>query len=372
MAAGRDHALPFTAIVGQEDLKLALLLNVVNPRIGGLLVRGPKGTGKSTAVHSLARLLPEREEVADCPWHCVAADPEFLCDRCRDRIAGGETVPLAARRMRVVPLPLSVGEDRLVGSIDVERMLTAGEKAFQPGVLADANRNFLYVDEINLLPDHVADDLLDAAALGVNTVEREGFSVSHPARFLLVGTMNPEEGDLRPQLLDRLPLSVNLSTLTDPDQRMEIVRRNLRLEHDAAGLRADFADEEAALAARIGEARRRLPAAAIEAWQLRAIAATCIDLKVDGHRPDIVITRTAVTLAAIRGRTTAEREDLLDASRFALGHRTRDGGFEAPATAEEIEASLDRALAAGTSRSADHERIGLVPAEDDPGVKKKS
>jgi magnesium chelatase subunit I len=184
--------LPFSALVGQEDLKRGLLLNVVNPRIGGLLVQGPKGTGKSTAVHALARLLPEREEVEDCPYHCRPAEEEYLCPDCRARLEGGEDVPRATGRMRVVNLPLSITEDRLVGSIDVERMLSEGVKAFQPGVLAEANGNVLYVDEVNLLPDHVADDLLDAAALGWSTVEREGVSVTHPASFVLVGTKNPE------------------------------------------------------------------------------------------------------------------------------------------------------------------------------------
>jgi magnesium chelatase subunit D len=263
--------------------------------------------------------------------------------------------------MRVITLPLSTGEDRLVGSVDMARMLGAGEKAFQPGLLAEANQNLLYVDEINLLPDHIADDILDAAASGWSTVEREGFSVTHPARFVLVGTMNPEEGELRPQLLDRLPLAVTLETISDPEQRVMIVKRNLAAAGDPEALRRRFADEEADLARRILAARRGLPSIGIREAHLLGVARACVALGVDGHRPEIVITKTALALAAFSGRKLVARSDLMAASPLALGHRTRGGGFEPPATPEEIGAALDEALA-----DVDEEEGGIVVAGRPP------
>jgi len=341
---GQPNTLPFPAIVGQEELKLGLLLNLVDPGIGGLLIRGPKGTGKSTAVHSIARLMPEREVVTGCPYGCVPADPDHLCADCRRRFDAGEDVPLQPSRMRVITLPLSTGENRLVGSVDMEKMLGAGEKAFQPGLLADANQNVLYVDEINLLPDHIADDILDAAASGWSTVEREGFSITHPARFVLVGTMNPEEGELRPQLLDRLPLAVNLETLTDPEARVEIVKRNLTAARDPEAIRRRFAEEERDLAERILRARAGVAGVGIREPHLLAVARACVALEVDGHRPEIIIARTALALAAFADHAVVARSDLETASNLTLGHRTRGGGFEPPATREQIREALDTAL----------------------------
>src|SRR5213082_1486247 len=219
---------PFSAIVGQDKMKLALVLNAIHPAIGGVLIRGEKGTGKSTAVRALARLLPELNVVADCLYRCDPDASEALCPDCRERIGRGETLPRARRRMRVVELPINASEDRVVGAIDIEAAIKSGERRFEPGVLAESNRNILYVDEVNLLDDHLVDVLLDAAAMGVNVVEREGISIWHPARFILVGTMNPEEGDLRPQLLDRFGLCVDVVTLTDIDERMRV----MELERD--------------------------------------------------------------------------------------------------------------------------------------------
>jgi len=219
---------PFTALIGQDRLKTAYLANIVNPEIGGLLISGVKGTGKSTLVRSAESILPEYTAVADCPFNCNPADPRYLCALCLEK----ESLETETRAMRVVNLPLSVSEDRLIGSIDIETLLKTGEKNIQVGILGQANRNILYIDEVNLLPDHIVDDILDAAASHWNTIEREGFSIAHPADFVLVGTMNPEEGDLRPQILDRFPVSVTIKTVTDPSERVEIVKRNLMFEAD--------------------------------------------------------------------------------------------------------------------------------------------
>src|ERR1700688_1696201 len=242
---------PFSAIVGQDKMKLALILNAIHPAIGGVLIRGEKGTGKSTAVRALARLLPELSVVADCPYHCDPDATESLCSDCQDRLARGETLPRARRRMRVVELPINASEDRVVGAIDIEAAIKSGERRFEPGVLAEANRNILYVDEVNLLDDHIVDVLLDAAAMGQNTVEREGVSVSHPSRFILVGTMNPEEGELRPQLLDRFGLCVGVEGIRDVRQRVEIVERREAFEEDPTAFAARFEPAERAEADRI-------------------------------------------------------------------------------------------------------------------------
>src|SRR5690242_20715978 len=279
---------PFSAIVGQDKMKLALILNAIHPAIGGVLIRGEKGTGKSTAVRALARLLPELTVVADCLYRCDPDAPEALCSDCQDRLARGETLPRARRRMRVVELPINASEDRVVGAIDIEAAIKSGERRFEPGVLAEANRNILYVDEVNLLDDHLVDVLLDAAAMGVNVVEREGISVWHPARFILVGTMNPEEGDLRPQLLDRFGLTVEVAGDPDPAVRVEIVRRRLACDADPAAFATRFAAEESALAARVATARERLPRVRLAEATLLLIAGVCARLGVDGHRADIV------------------------------------------------------------------------------------
>src|SRR5437868_13368256 len=274
---------PFSAIVGQDKMKLALVLNAIHPAIGGVLIRGEKGTGKSTAVRALARLLPELNVVADCLYRCDPDATESLCSDCQDRLARGETLPRARRRMRVVELPINASEDRVVGAIDIEAAIKSGERRFEPGVLAEANRNILYVDEVNLLDDHLVDVLLDAAAMGVNVVEREGISVAHPAHFILVGTMNPEEGELRPQLLDRFGLCVDVGSLTDIDDRLKIIALEDQFFRDPAGLRASALPAEAGLREQLILARRRLGQVSLPVPIRTLIARLCLDGYVAGH-----------------------------------------------------------------------------------------
>ncbi len=315
---------PFSAIVGQEDMKRALILNVISPSIGGVLIRGEKGTAKSTAVRALADVMPVRLTVDGCPFSCDPADPAHFCDACRSK-AERET---KEGRMRVVNLPVSATEDRVVGTVDIEYALKHGEKRFEAGILADANRNILYVDEVNLLDDHVVDLLLDAAAMGVNSIEREGISYAHPARFVLVGTMNPEEGDLRPQLLDRFGLVVDVVGERDTRERMEIVKRRLSFESDPDAFVDGYEEEQTALGLQIEEARRLLPSVTYSDACLLAIAEIAIEIGVDGHRADITVLKTAIANAAYRGSTRVENEDLAVAARLALPHRMRRRPFE--------------------------------------------
>ncbi|MBW8796080.1 MAG: putative cobaltochelatase [Streptomyces sp.] len=328
---------PFTAVVGQDDLRLALLLNAVSPAVGGVLVRGEKGTAKSTAVRALSALLPAVDVVARCRFSCDPAAPDPACPD------GPHNPPGAfeSRPARMVELPVGASEDRLVGALDIERALAEGVKAFEPGLLADAHRGILYVDEVNLLHDHLVDLLLDAAAMGASYVEREGVSVRHAARFLLVGTMNPEEGELRPQLLDRFGLTVEVAASREPDQRVEVVRRRLAYDDDPAGFAARWAGEETALRQRIVAARELLPSVRLGDGALRQIAATCAAFEVDGMRADIVMARTATALAAWAGRTEVLAEDVRQAALLALPHRRRRNPFDAPGLDED---KLDQTL----------------------------
>ncbi|MFI6853808.1 putative cobaltochelatase [Streptomyces sp. NPDC050416] len=328
---------PFTAVVGQDNLRLALLLNAVSPAVGGVLVRGEKGTAKSTAVRALSALLPEVPVVPECRFSCDPSSPDPACP-------DGPHAPGAAgqaRPARMVELPVGASEDRLVGALDIERALSEGVKAFEPGLLADAHRGILYVDEVNLLHDHLVDLLLDAAAMGASYVEREGVSVRHAARFLLVGTMNPEEGELRPQLLDRFGLTVEVAASREPDQRVEVVRRRLAYDDDPDGFAARWADEEADVRARIIAARELLPSVRLGDGALRQIAATCAAFEVDGMRADIVMARTATALAAWAGRTDVLAEDVRQAALLALPHRRRRNPFDAPGLDED---KLDETL----------------------------
>jgi len=336
--------LPFTAVVDQDLLKLALILNAINPKIGGLLVRGEKGSGKSTVVRALADLLPEIKVVKDCPFNCNPEDPTNMCSVCRERFERGEKLPVEKRKMKVVTLPIGATEDRVIGSLDIERALKEGVKALQPGILAEANQNILYVDEINLLPDHIVDDILDAAASGWNIIEREGISIAHPSRFILVGTMNPEEGELRPQLLDRLPLSVTIRGIQDEELRVEVIKRNLEFAEDPLGFRRKYEKKQRELRERILKAIELLPSVQAPDPILKTVAKLCLTLQVDGHRPDIIIVQTARTLAAFHGRTIVEPEDINVAAKLALGHRTRRGGFEEPASPEEIDRVFDKVM----------------------------
>ncbi|MEU2357375.1 putative cobaltochelatase [Streptomyces misionensis] len=346
---------PFTAVVGQDDLRLALLLNAVSPAVGGVLVRGEKGTAKSTAVRALSALLPEVAVVPGCRFSCDPAAPDPACpDGPHERGPGVE------RPARMVELPVGASEDRLVGALDIERALAEGVKAFEPGLLADAHRGILYVDEVNLLHDHLVDLLLDAAAMGSSYVEREGVSVRHAARFLLVGTMNPEEGELRPQLLDRFGLTVEVTASREPDQRVEVVRRRLAYDDDPDGFAARWAAEEAAVRQRIAAARELLPQVRLGDGALRQIAATCAAFEVDGMRADIVMARTATALAAWAGRTDVLAEDVRQAALLALPHRRRRNPFDAPGLDED---KLDETL----ERSAGQDGDGDGDGDDDPG-----
>jgi len=319
---------PFSAIVGQDKMKLALVLNAIHPAIGGVLIRGEKGTGKSTAVRALARLLPELTVVADCPYRCDPATPSLYCDDCRRRAKSGP-LPTTRLPMRIVELPINASEDRLVGSIDIEAAVRAGTRRFQPGVLAEANRNLLYVDEVNLLDDHLVDVLLDAAAMGVNVVEREGVSVWHPARFILVGTMNPEEGDLRPQLLDRFGLCVDVSGIRDVKARVEIIERREAWEEDPEGFAADYAEAESAEAARIAAAITRLSSVEVPRPILAAIAELNVSLGVDGHRGDLVARKGAQALAALEGTAAVSQAEVDEIIDMVLSHRVK-GQFSSP------------------------------------------
>src|ERR671936_2921190 len=311
------YSYPFTAIVGQDEMKLALVLNAINPTIGGVLIRGEKGTGKSTAVRALARLLPDQQVVEGCHFGCHPDDPEDWCLDCRDRARAGE-LPVATRRMRVVELPINASEDRVVGTIDLEAALKEGERRFEPGVLAEANRNILYLDEVNLLDDHIVDVLLYAAGMGVNTVEREGVSVSHPSRFILVGTMNPEEGELRPQLLDRFGLCVDVEGIRDLDQRISIVERRGGWEDDPAAFYARYADEETDIRDRIAEAIETYPEVDLPREILRLIAHLSIALEVDGHRADLVCARAAQAQAAYQGEEQVDVRHVTDVAEMVF------------------------------------------------------
>ncbi len=318
---------PFSAVVGQDELKTALLLNAVNPRLGGVLVRGEKGTAKSTAVRALAALLPEIETLP-CEYGCDPHNPSGMCPACHEAHADGSVVKTVFRPTRVVDLPVGATEDRLVGTLDIERAIKHGEKHFEPGILARANRGILYVDEVNLLEDHLVDVLLDAAAMGVNTVEREGVSFSHPAQFMLVGTMNPEEGELRPQLLDRFGLCVTVFGVADVDARVEVVKRRVEFEAAPELFAKKWAEDEKSLAAKISYARNRLPSVNMSDDLLRLIATISVSMDVDGHRADITMMKCAQTLAAWDGVETVGKGHVHRAAELCLGHRMRRKPFE--------------------------------------------
>ena len=323
----RQGTFPFTAIIGQEDMKKALVLNVVNPRLGGVLIQGEKGTAKSTAVRALADLLPPRQCITGCRFHDDPADKASWCDECHEKYDNAEP-PVEELPMKVVELPVSATEDRVVGTLDIEAAIKEGKRSFETGILADANRNILYVDEINLLDDHVVDVLLDSAAMGINTVEREGISYSHPARFSLVGTMNPEEGDIRPQLLDRFALSVYVAGEKDLDRRAEVIKRRLAYEDDAEAFIAQWQEEQKNEVHRIQRAMKLLPQVTASNEILRTAAQISIALEVDGHRADITLIKTAETLAAVDGHTEVTKDDLKTTAKLALPHRMRRRPFE--------------------------------------------
>ncbi|MFG2003574.1 putative cobaltochelatase [Spirillospora sp. NPDC048911] len=350
---------PFSAVVGMADLKLALLVNAVSPSVGGVLVRGEKGTAKSTIVRALAGLLPEVGVVPGCRFSCDPGDPDPECPDGPHPDGPHAGADSAERRpARLVELPVGASEDRLTGSLDLERALTEGVKAFEPGLLAAAHRGVLYVDEVNLLHDHLVDLLLDAAAMGESYVEREGVSVRHAARFLLVGTMNPEEGELRPQLLDRFGLTVEVAATREPGERAEVVRRRLRFDDDPVDFAAGWAEAEAELAGRIAAARSRLSRVVLTDAALRQITAVCAAFEVDGLRADLVTARAAIALAAWHDRTEVTSDDVRTAVRLALPHRRRRDPFDAPGLDEQ---KLDDVL------DEHAERGEPEPPDDDPG-----
>jgi len=324
--AGESVDYPFAALVGQEQLKSALLLNAVYPGIGGVLIRGEKGTAKSTAARSLAALLPRLPIVEGCPFRCDPNVPWPDCPHCTTA-AERRTVDLP---VPFIDLPLGATEDRVLGTLDFERALREGLRAFHPGLLAGANRGILYIDEVNLLPDHLVDVLLDAAAMGINTVQREGISVTHPSRFLLIGTMNPEEGELRPQLLDRFGLVVEVVGPREPAVRTEIVRRRLAFEADSVAFAANWAAEQAALSKRIIASRERLAGVVLAEGLLTLISQLCCEFEVDGLRADLALHKTSRARAALHGRRGVNLEDLRAAAELVLPHRRKRKSFEQP------------------------------------------
>jgi Mg-chelatase subunit ChlI len=318
---------PFTAIVGQRRMRRALILNAIDTRIGGVLIRGERGTAKSTAARALAALLPPVQVVQGCRFGCDPDKPITWCTECRERFEADEELPVETRQTPFVNLPVSATEDRVVGTLDIEKAIQKGERKFEPGVLAAANRGLLYIDEVNLLDDHVVDVLLDSAAMGMNIVEREGISFAHPARFILVGTMNPEEGDLRPQLLDRFALSVDIHGILDPRQRVQIMERNLAFESDPEAFRQKWLSKEQELSKQIAQARKLVDRVRYSTRDLLVIADLTAKMQVDGHRADLVILKAARAHAAFEGREEINPRDIALAAELALPHRVKAGPF---------------------------------------------
>jgi magnesium chelatase subunit I len=335
-------AYPFTAIVGQEEMKLALLLNVIAPQIGGVIILGHRGTAKSTAVRALAGLLPSISKVKGCVYGCDPTGAGQLCFDCAERLSRDGRLAAARGAVTVVDLPLGATEDRVCGTLDIERALVEGVKAFEPGLLARAHRGFLYIDEVNLLDDHLVDVLLDAAASGRNVVEREGISVSHPSQFVLVGSGNPEEGELRPQLLDRFGLYASIETITDLDQRVEIIERRDRFERDPESFILSFKSEQQRLSRRITKAKKALPRVAVDRSLLRRIAELCVALEVDGHRGELTIARAARALAAFEGRMKAALDDVKRVAVLSLRHRLRKDPLERIDSGLRVEQAIGR------------------------------
>ena len=331
------YRFPFMAMIGQDDLSLALILNLVNPRIGGVLIRGTKGTGKSTAVYGLPQIAPMIRVHESCSYNCSPEELDRWCPQCKSQ----QTNTIVEREMEVVNLPMNISEENLSGRIDVDRLLKTGDKMFTPGLLAKAHRQILYIDEVNLIPDHITDSLLDVVASGVCTVEREGFSVEHDARFLLIGTMNSEEGELRPQILDRFPLSVTINTLRNPHDRLEIIRRNYAFEADPAGFMESFKDVSGMMKQTILAAREMLPEIKVPESLVQNVVDFCVHYVVDGHRPEIVIIKTAIAYAALELKPEVESKHIKMAMKLALLHRTRDGGLKKAVNASDIDSWFD-------------------------------
>jgi Mg-chelatase subunit ChlI len=348
-------------------MKRALVLNAVAPRIGGVLIRGERGTAKSTAARALAALLPPVHVVEDCRFSCDPERPTTWCTECRERVAHEDPLPVMQQPTPFINLPVSATEDRVVGTLDIEKAIQKGERQFEPGVLAAANRGLLYIDEVNLLDDHVVDLLLDSAAMGMNIVEREGISFSHPSRFILVGTMNPEEGDLRPQLLDRFALSVEIHGIRDARDRVLIMERNLGFEADADGFRDEWLDKEQDLSHQIEAARLLLDQVTYTQRDLLSIAALTASLNVDGHRADLVILKTARAHAAFEGRTAINDRDIALAAELALPHRIKRGPFQqSEITMDDLQEKIEQLQGGATAGEPEP-----IPGETETVEKKK-
>ena len=356
--SARDSVFPFSAIVGQERMKLALVLNAINPGIGGVLIRGEKGTAKSTAARSLAVLLPEIEVVAGCAYRCEPSAPFDGCDFC-----AGEDLNAVDRQVRLVELPVSATEEAVVGKLDIEVAIREGRRSFEPGLLASAHRGILYIDEVNLLNDHVVDVLLDSAAMGRNFVEREGISFAHPARFLLIGTMNPEEGDLRPQFIDRFGLAVEIDHIQDANRRADVIRRRIAFERDPSAFQQEWEQEESAERQRIEDAMELLPTVVVDDGLVTFIAQLCASHEVDGLRADIVIYKAAQTLAAYEGRSRVIPEDVVRVAEMALLHRMRRQPFDDPELNNERLQDMAQQIMDSQSQSPESAPDDVVPPE---------
>jgi len=362
---------PFTAIVGQERMKRALILNAVDQRIGGVLIRGERGTAKSTAARAMAALLPEISVFTESPFNDDPEAPDTWSDWVKERKDANGDLKVATQKISFVDLPVSATEDRVVGTLDIEKAIKKGERHFDPGILAGANRGLLYIDEVNLLDDHVVDLLLDSAAMGVNIVEREGISFTHPARFILIGTMNPEEGDLRPQLLDRFALSVEIRGINDSRARVDIMERNLAFESDADAFYKEWQPKEQELADRITQARKLVRKVAHTSRDLISIAALTASLNVDGHRGDLVILKTARAQAAFDNRKSISELDIAIAAELALGHRIKRGPFqEAEMSVTELQERIEE-LQGEAQADEDGDPTPKDKQEEQEGEKKK-
>ena len=333
---------PFTAIVGQEQMKQALVLSLINPDIGGVLIRGERGTGKSTAVRALASLLPPISVVSDCHFRCDPEDTGLMCQECLERSHQGESLAAIQEPMRVVDLPLGATEEMVLGTLNIEQAVRQGEKTFEPGLLARAHRGFLYVDEVNLLPDHLVDILLDAAAMGVNVVEREGISYSHPSNFILVGTMNPDEGELRPQLQDRFALCAAVQGIKDEEARGQVVTRRLAFEEAPKAFAGKWADKERALARHVLEAKEKVASVDLADKQIAFITRLAAAAGADGHRADIAMAKTAKAMAAYAGRNGVTQQEIMAAARLVLPHRLRLDPAEETSPQDKIEQVLEK------------------------------
>jgi len=333
---------PFTAIIGQDEMKLALILNVIDPKIGGVMIMGDRGTGKSTTVRALVDLLPQIEVIANDPFNSHPSDPELMSQEVKEKIINKEPLEILQTKINMVDLPLGATEDRVCGTIDIEKALTEGVKAFEPGLLAKANRGILYVDEVNLLDDHLVDVLLDSAASGWNTVEREGISISHPARFILVGSGNPEEGELRPQLLDRFGMHAEIRTVKDYQTRVSIVLQRLEFDESPKEFRKLYQEKQEELTKRIAKAREQVKSVKLLDDYYSIISSICSDLDIDGLRGDLVTNRAAKALCAFEGREIVEEKDLIRVMPLCLRHRLRKDPLETIDSGEKIQQILEK------------------------------